>query len=154
MAAVNLNKSKEVEVTVVPFDAVAEKMADPTAGLRVINFWATWCKPCVSELPYFEKARAKYADKGVDFTLVSLDFAEEVDKKVKPFVKKKNLKSNIWLLDDIDYNSWIDKVDPDWGGEIPMTVIVDPARNIRHTIPREMSFEELDELIASSLKGK
>ena len=151
MASSSEKKTNEVEVQVVPFDAVAEKMADPTVGLRVINFWATWCKPCVKELPYFEKARAKYADKGVNFTLVSLDFAEEVDDKVIPFVEAEGIKSEVWLLDDMDYDSWIDKVDPDWSGEIPMTVIVDPAEDIKEGFPRELTYQELDSIIEANL---
>lgn len=155
MASIN-TMVKEVapdsnEVLVVPFDAVAEKMADTSVGLRVINFWATWCRPCVKELPYFEKARAKYAAQGVDFTLISLDFAEKLEKSVVPFVQKNDLKSNVWLLDDVDYNSWINKVDPEWGGEIPMTVIIDPSKGIKQTYPRELSYEELDRIISEAL---
>lgn len=152
----NSNASGEeataVPVIAVPFDAVAEKMGDEDAGLRVFNFWATWCKPCVAELPYFEKAREKYASKGVDFTLVSLDFPDEMDAKVKPFVEKKGLKSRVWVLDESDPNTWMDKVEPSWNGEIPVTVIVDQKRGVREFISGELEYQELDSLIASALK--
>ncbi|MFT4760676.1 MAG: thiol-disulfide isomerase/thioredoxin [Paraglaciecola sp.] len=89
----------------------------------VINFWATWCKPCVEELPYFEKLNAQYKNQKVKVILVSLDFAKQLQMKLVPFVKEQNLQSDVIALVDGDYNSWIDKVNPDWDGAIPVTMI-------------------------------
>ena len=89
----------------------------------VINFWATWCKPCVKELPYFEKIAWDYSDKNVKVLLVSLDFPDKIESQVIPFMEKNNIKSEVVLLDDPDANSWIPKVSPDWSGAIPATVI-------------------------------
>jgi len=89
----------------------------------VINFWATWCAPCVKELPYFEKLNSTYINKNVEVILVSLDFPHLYDKKLKPFIKEKKLASKVIALDDVDMNSWIPKVDKSWSGSIPATII-------------------------------
>jgi thiol-disulfide isomerase/thioredoxin len=89
----------------------------------VINFWATWCAPCVKELPYFEKINEVYEDKNVEVILVSLDFPKQVDKKLIPFINKKNLQSEVILLDDTNENVWINAIDESWSGAIPATLI-------------------------------
>jgi thiol-disulfide isomerase/thioredoxin len=89
----------------------------------VINFWATWCAPCVKELPYFEKLTQNYSAKGVEVILVSLDFPHMFDTKLKPFIKKRDLKSKVIVLNDPSENKWITAVDSSWSGSIPATVI-------------------------------
>ncbi|WP_204346439.1 TlpA disulfide reductase family protein [Psychroserpens algicola] len=89
----------------------------------VVNFWATWCAPCVKELPYFEQLNANYVNKSVEVILVSLDFPKQIDTKLKPFLKKHNLKSEVLVLDDVDSNTWIPKVNKNWSGAIPATLI-------------------------------
>ncbi len=90
----------------------------------IVNFWATWCVPCVKELPYFEELNNKYANKKVKICLVSLDFPENVESRLVPFINKKNIKNNVVLLADSKTNVWIDKVDPSWSGSIPITLFL------------------------------
>lgn len=90
----------------------------------VVNFWATWCGPCVKELPYFEQLTEAYKDHKVKVILVSLDFPKKMDRKLLPFLKKRQLKSDVVLLDDPKTNKWIDMVDPSWSGAIPVTLFV------------------------------
>jgi len=97
-----------------------ERKTDTT---YVINFWATWCKPCVAELPYFEQLDRAYRGEKVKVILVSLDFPRQLKKKLVPFIEEHNLQSEVIALLDNDYNSWIDKISPDWGGAIPVTLI-------------------------------
>jgi len=116
----------------------------------VINFWATWCKPCVEELPYFEELHNKYGNEKVKVILVSLDFPKQLESKLYPFVDKHQLKSEVLALIDTDYNSWIDRVDPSWGGAIPVTVIY--RKDKRTFIGEQLAnFEELDQLVSSFL---
>ncbi|MDD7914372.1 TlpA disulfide reductase family protein [Polaribacter ponticola] len=89
----------------------------------VINFWATWCAPCVKELPYFEKIKEEYADNNVEVLLVSLDFPKQVEKKLIPFINKKKLQSEVILLDDVNEDVWIKAIDESWSGAIPATII-------------------------------
>lgn len=108
----------------------------------VVNFWATWCVPCVEELPNFEKLNAEYKDKKVKVLLVSIDFPKMVETKLLPFVKEHNLKSEVLLLNDPDANTWINKVDSTWSGAIPATIIYKGDK--RRFYEKSFSFEELE----------
>ncbi|WP_299530708.1 TlpA disulfide reductase family protein [Ulvibacterium sp.] len=112
----------------------------------VINFWATWCKPCIKELPYFEELNSRYPHKKVKVVLVSLDFPKQVESNLVPFVEKKQLKSKVLALLDGNYNEWIDKVSPDWSGAIPATYIYKGKQNYLVGEPFD-DFEELERIM-------
>lgn len=112
------------DVQVIKLADLEKLLKKPNEGVVLINFWATWCRPCIEELPYFSKAAQEYADKGVSMYFVSLDDVEILDSRVKPFVKKKGLKGMVLLLDETDQNAFINKVDPQWSGAIPTTIIL------------------------------
>ncbi len=112
-------------IEVVKFPKLRQVINAPGDEIRVINFWATWCKPCVEELGYFEALPEQLGGREVKVILVSLDFVEEVDKKVKKFVEKRGIKSQLMLLDETDYNAFIDHISPEWSGAIPATLLVD-----------------------------
>jgi len=88
----------------------------------IINFWATWCAPCIEELPFFESLNEKSENKKVKIILCSLDFPNQLEKKLVPFLKRKNIKSEVVVLLDGKYNDWIDKVSEEWSGAIPATI--------------------------------
>jgi len=100
--------------------------------LLVINFWATWCQPCIVELPNFEKVAKSYDASKVRFILVSLDFPSEINKRLLPFLKKNKITLDVAVMTDVDYNSWIDLVDPRWQGDIPATLFLNNASNKRY----------------------
>lgn len=108
----------------------------------MINFWATWCKPCVAELPYFELINSRYPDKEVEVILVSLDLPNQVETKLIPFVKKQRIQSKIVLLDDPDANTWIPKVNENWSGSIPATIIY--KGNTSNFYERSFTYDELE----------
>lgn len=101
-------------------EPILQKQTDTT---YVINFWATWCKPCVKELPYFEKVNATASEEKIKVILVSLDFPENLESHVVPFIAKNNIQSEVILLADDNANDWIPKVDTTWSGAIPATII-------------------------------
>ena len=147
IAVVAVANGQSVEVIKVP--DLQQLMEQESEEVQVINFWATWCAPCIKELPYFEKARESYADK-IKVHLVSLDFADQLE-KVNRFASRKALKSNLYLLDNVDYNSWINKVDPSWTGAIPATLIINPKTGKRKFVESEMKEEELNAIIKELL---
>ncbi|PHN08502.1 TlpA disulfide reductase family protein [Flavilitoribacter nigricans] len=108
----------------------------------VINFWATWCKPCVAELPYFEQLHSEIGNEKMKVILVSLDFAKDVETKLVSFVKQRQLKPEVIALTDGKYSDWIDKVHPDWGGAIPVTYIYKGDHVLFHDQQYD-SFKEL-----------
>ena len=107
----------------------------------VVNFWATWCAPCIKELPYFEQLNRDYSGKNVEVILVSLDFPRMYEKKLKPYIKDNDLKSRVVALNDPDMNTWIPKVDEDWTGAIPATVIYN--KNKRRFYEKSFNYDEL-----------
>lgn len=116
----------------------------------VVNFWATWCKPCVEELPNFEKLNAEYKGKNVKVILVSMDMSKQVETSLLPFIKRKNLQSKVIFLNDPDANAWIEKVDKSWSGAIPATVIYN--KNQRKFYEQSFTFEALEKEVQSIIK--
>jgi thiol-disulfide isomerase/thioredoxin len=117
--------------------------------LYVLNFWATWCAPCVSEIPAFEKTAKSYDPQKVRFILVSLDFPSQIEKQLLPFLKKNKVTLDVAVMTDIDYNAWIDKVDAKWQGDIPATLFFNNARKTRYFHTGELSESELRKNINS-----
>ena len=134
------------EISVIKYPELLEMINESANKTRVINFWATWCGPCVKELPQFEGLNEKYKNQNTEVILVSFDFVEQLETKVKTFVNKKGLKSKIYLLDETDYNAFIDKVDPSWSGALPATMIVDSRKNKRLFLEKEFDQGELEKV--------
>lgn len=132
-------------------DELVQILNDPTDKLHVVNFWATWCGPCVKELPNFQKV-IKESDAGkVDFLFVSLDFPSDADKKLGTFLKKNNYTFPVALMTNSDYNSWIDEVDPEWQGGIPGTLFFNRVRKVHRFISEPMDKSELEKTIRTLL---
>ncbi len=117
-------RSKDgVTVYTYNFKQFEEKLTTKSDSVYVINFWATWCAPCVKELPYFESVGTKFKNQKVKVLLVSLDMNKQVESNLLPFIKRKKLQSEVIHLHEPDANAWISKVDPEWSGALPATVI-------------------------------
>ncbi len=129
-ASSNIESVKEIkEAKVKPKLAIYESFDDieyifnyDNDTTYVINFWATWCKPCVAELPYFDDLYNEYKSEKVRIILVSLDFPKQIESKLIPFIKKNNVLPEVMVLKDGDVNTWIDKVSKEWDGAIPVTL--------------------------------
>jgi thiol-disulfide isomerase/thioredoxin len=137
------------EAEVIKFEKLNSLLEEKGEKIQVINFWATWCAPCIKELPLFEALTARN-DPSVKVTLISLDFADEL-KKVNSFISRRKIQSDVLLLDEIDYNAWIDRVEKTWGGAIPATLFINQRTGQRKFVERELKDGELEEVIASLL---
>lgn len=131
-----------IDLEVYDFEGFQKFLNKKDDKTYVINFWATWCGPCVKELPYFEKLNAEYLDKDVEVILVSLDFPHVYESKLKPFITKKNLKSKVIALNAPNENEWINKIDENWSGSIPATIIY--KKDNRKFFEQSFTYEELE----------
>lgn len=119
----------------------------PAEKIKVINFWATWCAPCVKELPLFEKLNRERTD--VHVTLVSMDLDLDPNpEKVYKFITRKGITSEVVLLDAPDPNSWIEKISKEWSGALPATLIINPQTGQRKFIEKQLHEGDLEQLIA------
>ncbi|MDJ1469377.1 TlpA disulfide reductase family protein [Cytophagaceae bacterium YF14B1] len=136
-------------VPVIQFDQLNKRIHQNNDTLYVVNFWATWCGPCVTELPLLESVHKKFANQKVKVLLVSLDFKRDLQTKVIPFVQKRKLRSSVYLLNETDHNTWIDKISPEWSGSIPATLFIKTSRNVRKFMEKEVKAGELETIIQS-----
>ena len=116
----------------------------------LVNFWASWCTPCVDELPAFEKIGSEYKNEKVRVMLVSLDFPKQVESRLIPFITKNSIQSEVMVLNDPDANKWIDKVDAQWSGSIPATLIYNNDTRIFHE--GVYTYEELKTLVEQNIQ--
>ena len=118
-------------------------------SVYVINFWATWCTPCIKELPYFQQIADQTKNKKVKILLVSLDFPKQVDTRLVPFLERNNIDLEVLLLNDPDQNAWIDKVHKEWSGSIPATLIY--SKENREFYEKAFTYKELETVINSKI---
>jgi thiol-disulfide isomerase/thioredoxin len=113
----------------------------------VLNFWATWCIPCVKELPEIDSFAVKHMNEKVKVLLVSLDFKDELEKKVSPFLLKNNYRAECVLLDEVNGNDFIDKIDKRWTGSIPATFFTINKRRKTAFIEKKIGAKELEAML-------
>ena len=142
------NQSKDY-IEVVDFEGLYSKIDLSVDKTYVINFWATWCAPCVKELPHFEEVNKEFKDKNTEVILVSLDFPSQIESKLKPYLKKNKIKSKVILLDDSKMNTWVPKVSEQWDGGIPATLIVNASNYNFYPKPfkKEELFTEINKVL-------
>ncbi len=140
MAALNPSFGQSLEV--IGFDQLEKVLNRSDNTTKVVNFWATWCRPCLMELPHFKEAIAEFEGKDIQFYFVSLDFENNLS-KAEQALKVRGFSGNHFLLTG-DPNTWIDKIDPDWQGDIPYTLI---ARKDGRYVKAPYVFESTRQLV-------
>ncbi len=144
---ISVSLTVSVYAQVKPIDmAHLEKRITNKDTVYVVNFWATWCGPCVAELPYFEQLQKTYKNQPLKVMLVSMDFASKLNTEVIPFIKKHNYTSETYLAIRKSDQVWIDAIDKNWSGALPGTLIVNVKKNIRKFYEKEFTYNELNKL--------
>lgn len=136
---------KNSAISIVNFKELKPLLEKQNDTTYVVNFWATWCKPCVEELPAFQKLHAESLSKKLKVLLISLDFPSQIEKQLVPFINKRNLKPEVIVLNDPDTNSWIPKISAEWSGAIPATIIYNKSK--RDFYEESFDYEKLQTIL-------
>ena len=119
----------------------------------VVNFWATFCKPCIEEIPHFLRLAEKYKSQKVKLLLVSLDLPAYYPAKIVSFAKKNNYNTNIVWLNETNADHFCPMIDQKWSGAIPSTIIVNNSNGYRKFKEEEMSAVELERSLQEAIGG-
>jgi|AntRauTorckE5430_2_1112549.scaffolds.fasta_scaffold01691_2 thiol-disulfide isomerase/thioredoxin len=117
--------------------------------LYVYNFWATSCKPCIEEMPYFELLQNAYPEK-VEVIFVSLDDPNKIKTQVLPFIREKEITAEVVLIEKFG-DAEIQAISEEWDGTIPATLFVNQQKNVRDFRQQEFTFAELKAVISPYL---
>ena len=140
------------EVKVIKYEELFGMIQQPTDQLIAVNFWATWCGPCVQEMPHFVEVNDQYKDNpNFKLIFVSMDRAKQLE-KVKQFINDYKINAEVVLLDDNKrMNEWIPAIDKSWSGNIPVTAFYQNGEKV-HFVGQEMDKSELEHHIKTYIK--
>jgi thiol-disulfide isomerase/thioredoxin len=129
------------KVDLVTLDQLYARVTHGQDTVYVINFWATWCVPCVKELPNFERLSSEHDNQKLKVLLVSVDFKSKLKTSVIPFIKKNRIRNEVFLLNEPDPQVYINRIDSSWSGALPATVIMKDQKHI--FFEKDFTYEEL-----------
>lgn len=151
-----LSAGVQAQVRAVKITEVEKMIAESKTPL-IINCWATWCKPCVEEIPYFIEETNKRNNQAatsdsVSLVLVSLDFKESFPDAIKNFAAKRNFTAEILWLNETNADYFCPKIDPKWSGAIPATLFINNKTGYRKFYEEQLSHDELKAEMMQLLK--
>jgi thiol-disulfide isomerase/thioredoxin len=117
----------------------------------IVNFWATWCVPCVKELPAFNILHDLYKGKPVKVILMSFDFKEQYPEQLQNWVKKKKLRPEVVWFNESNPTTYIPKIAPEWEGGLPVTLLINNGNGARKVIPNEITADEIKQWVSGQL---
>ncbi|MFZ1529224.1 MAG: TlpA disulfide reductase family protein [Ferruginibacter sp.] len=119
----------------------------------VINFWATFCKSCVAEIPSFIKITNRHKNDSVKLLLVSLDLPSFYPKKIAAFAKQRKFNVPIVWLNETNADYFCPRVDPKWSGSIPATLIINTKTGYRKFFEEEMEEAVFEKELETAISG-
>lgn len=134
-------------------DAKIKQLLKPDGKPLLVNFWATWCAPCVEEFPDLVKIDEEFRGK-IDFITVSHDFIEELDTGVPEFLSKMNAEMPTYLLVSADENTLISSISKDWSGALPFTILYNEKGEVTYSRQGKVNPETLKGEIEKTLDEK
>lgn len=148
LAAGRADAQKREAVDLYTLDQYRQRVLQDNDTLYVVNFWATWCGPCVKELPHFRELSREYAGKPVKFILMSLDAKSNLAQTTL-FLTKRKIDMETHLFAAGDPNTWIDQLEPSWEGSIPATFLYRKGSKIAFKEAYFSSKKELEDFITN-----
>ena len=120
-------------------------------SVYVINFWATFCKPCVAEIPYMQQIAKKYEAQKVKLILISLDLPTYYPKLIDKFAKSNNINADIAWLNENDADYFCNKIDKKWSGSIPSTLFVNAKSGTKTFFEEPLSEQKFEEELLKTI---
>jgi len=120
----------------------------------IFNFWATFCLPCIEEVPYFQEMVKKYDSAGIRLVFVSVDPSENYPQKIKTTASKFNFKYPIKFLDETDADLFCPAVDKTWSGAIPASLFINNKTGYRKFFEEQLSKTQLEKEIKALVAKK
>jgi thiol-disulfide isomerase/thioredoxin len=125
----NANLPKVTQINEVSIKAALKPNGKPL----LVNFWATWCVPCVEEFPDLVKLDAEYKGR-IDFITISLDDLAEIRRDVPKFLSDMKAEMPAYLLRTADENAVITSITKDWQGGLPFTILYNEKGEIAYFV--------------------
>lgn len=117
--------SYEDEIPLIDEVWLKNKIDNRNGKILFVNFWATWCIPCVEEFPALVEIYNKHKNSDFEFLSISVDLISDVETKVKPFLSDQSAEFKVVIVEEKRSDEVINLINPDWNGAIPVTVIYD-----------------------------
>lgn len=130
---------------------VVKRFSQKSDSIYVINFWATFCKPCVAEIPAFIDITNKYKKDKVKLLLVSVDLPSFYPKRIAAFATKNNFNASIAWLDETDADYFCPMIDSTWSGAIPATIIVNAKTGYKKFFEAEMKGQDFEKELQKAI---
>ena len=148
----NAITSNSQNISILKITDLEKRIKNNSDTTYIVNFWATWCSPCVKELPDFDSIIVTYKNNFVKVLLVSMDFKEDLATKLIPFIHTKKIKSEVVILDEINGNYFIPKISEKWSGALPATLIVNGKKQVNRFFEKKVNYAflktEIDTIIS------
>lgn len=125
---------------------------DTASAPLVINFWATYCAPCIEELPYFHSITEEFSSQGVRLLLVSLDFENMYPDRIRSVANSRGFTAPIVWLDEEKPDVFCPQIDKNWSGSMPATLFYYRKNGYRKFIEAQIKPERLYEAIQTMLQ--
>ena len=136
ICSLNINAQSVVKMSIIDVQELINSKDDGT--VLILNFWATFCKPCVAEIPHFISLVAENPKK-TKLILVSLDDKSLFPKKLRAFARRNHFATNLAWLNETDADSFLPKIDPSWSGSIPATLFINKKTGVRKFVEGELN---------------
>lgn len=139
-------KKREVSLEKLSPAGLAGLLKNDSDKLLLVNFWATWCGPCIIEYPEFVTMQRMYGARDFQFVSVSMDAPDQQEKALK-FLKSKASALPNYLMDTEDKYEVIKVVGSDWDGSLPITLLIEPGGKVAYRAPGTIDALELKRAI-------
>jgi thiol-disulfide isomerase/thioredoxin len=141
--------AEPVSVEMISEAGIKELLQNNSDKLRLINVWATWCGPCVTEFPDFITMNRMYRKR--DFEFISISADDPANKqKVEKYLKKVQASNTNYLIDNDDKYKLIEAIDPKWQGALPYTILVEPGGKIVYSKQGRIDVAEMKKMIVEN----